>query len=366
MLHLTRGLEERGIVSVAATRPGGVLARRLRQQDLPLIELPLASGFSPRAVRSLQQLLSDRHWHILHAHGSYAHTLAFLAFRLPPARPFHRPSLLVTRRAGALPSRDPLTRLKFTAAGQTVICVSEFVRGVMQQYGVPAESLRVVPSGVPIPRRSDPFDPLPSEIAPAAMESERRELRTELGVPDGALLAGSSAPLAEGKGHRTLLRAWTTVVRALPAAHLVLMGEGEIEAELRGLAAGLGLASSVTFAGAPVDPVRYLDALDLYVLASTEEGLGTSILEAMADGVPVVAARAGGIPEAVEDGVTGALVPPDDEGTLASALSGLLADEARRRRMGAAGRAWVAERFPVERMVEETLAIYRDVSSRAL
>ncbi len=366
VLYLTRGLEERGIVSVVVTTPGGALARRLRRQDLPLLELPLTSGFSPRTVRSLQQVLADRHWHILHAHTAHAHTLAFLTYRLPPPRPFHRPALVVTRRVGIPPSRDPLTRLKYTAAGQTVICVSDAVSGVLQQYGVPPATLRVVRSGVPIPGQADPSDPLPSEIAPAAREVERRELRGELGVPADALLVGNISPLAEGKGHRDLLEAWAVVADAVPRAHLVLLGRGELDRDLRRRTDELGVGGSTTFAGGHSNPARYLETIDLLAHASIEEGLGTPILDALAAGVPVVATRTGGIPETMNDGVTGLLVPPASAEALARAVIDLLEDHPRREAMGRAGRDWVIERFSTDRMVDETLAIYRDVLSRGV
>jgi glycosyltransferase involved in cell wall biosynthesis len=109
------------------------------------------------------------------------------------------------------------------------------------------------------------------------------------------------------------------------------------------------------------DLPRLLACMDLVVHPATMEGLGVSLLQASAAGVPVVASRVGGIPEAVRDGVSGLLVPPADVAALADAVLALLADPDACRRMGAAGRDLVAREFSVARMVEGNLAVYREL-----
>jgi glycosyltransferase involved in cell wall biosynthesis len=365
VFYLTQGLEERGIVSVVASPQGSPLATRLRRQDLPVIELPLASPFSPRMVRSLQHILADRTWHVVHAHTAHAHTLAFLSIRLPPARPFHRPEFVISRRVDFVPARDPLTRLKYTTGGQTYLCVSHAIAEILRSYGVPSDAVRVVHSGVPLPGSPDPTDPLPTENDPAGWSAERRDLREELGVPPDGFLLGNVAQFVEHKGHRFLLDALERILRFEPGAHLVLLGSGELEKDLRKQAERLGLARAVTFAGFRPDVARYLSAMDVFTLSSVEEGLGTSILDAQAAGVPVVGTRAGGMPEAVREGESGLLVPTGDPEALANAILHLLRDPVLRTRMGRAGRAWVRENFSTGRMVEQTLTIYREIQGRA-
>lgn len=365
VLYLTRGLEERGVVSVVATPQGSPLAQRLRRQDLPVVELPPGPIFSPKSVRAVQQLLADRRWNILHAHTAHAHTLGFLCFRLPPPRPFQRPSFVVARRVDFVPPRDPFTRLKYTTGDQTLICVSEAIREILQHYGVAPHTLRVVRSGVPVPGTTVPSDPLASELVPEGRLEERAELRAELGVPTDALLLGNIAQLVEHKGQTHLLAAMPEIRAGEPAAHLVLLGEGELEKDLRRQVERLGIEPGITFAGHRPDAARYLPSMDLFVMSSVEEGLGTSILDAQAAGVPVVATRSGGIPEAVREDVTGLIVPAADPAGLARAVLSLLRDPARRARMGQAGRSWIEERFTADRMVDETLAVYREILGRA-
>jgi glycosyltransferase involved in cell wall biosynthesis len=365
VLYLTRGLEERGIVSVVAAPQGSPLAQRLRKQDLSVIELPPGAVFAPRVVRALQQILADRRWNVLHAHTANAHTLGFLAFRLPAPRSFIRPSFVISRRVDFVPARDPLTRLKYTTGDQTIVCVSAAIRAILEQYGVTPHALRVVRSGVQLPGVRIASDPLPSELRPNARDEERLELRSELEVPADAILLGNIAQLVEHKGHTHLLEAMALVAREEARAHLVLLGNGDLEKDLRRQAERLELNGRVTFAGYRPDAARYLPAMDLFVMSSVEEGLGTSMLDAQAAGVPVVATRSGGIPEAIHDGVTGRIVPPAQPAEMARAIVALLRDPDLRSRMGRAGRTWIEEGFTADRMIDETLAVYREVIGRS-
>ncbi len=361
VLYLTEGLEKRGVVSVAALVQGSPLAKRLRDEDLPLIELPGGSPFSPRVVRALHRILADRNWDVIHTHTAHAHTLAHLAFRLPPARPYHKPALFVSRRVDFVPARDPLTRLKYSAPDQHFICVSDAIRRVLHSYGVPGAFLHVVHSGVPIPgcRRED--DPLPSEIDPSLRMTERCDLRAELGVPKDAVLLGNIAQFVEHKGHRFLLSAMGKVHCEIPSVHLVLLGSGKLERDLRRQAAELGLGDALTFAGFRPQVRRYLPAMDLFVLSSVEEGLCTSLLDAQAVGLPVVGTEAGGIPEAISAGHTGLLARTRDSDSLADAILELLRSPDTLQSMSRSGPGWVRERFSVDQMVDGTLAVYREV-----
>lgn len=170
------------------------------------------------------------------------------------------------------------------------------------------------------------------------------------------------AELSREKGHRTLLEAWTAVLRELPAPRLVLLGDGPERPHLERLAGHLP-AGTVLLAGHREDVPAWLKRLDLYVQPSLAEGLGSSTLEAMACRLAVVASRTGGLPEAVEDGVTGRLVPPGEASPLAAAVVDLLRDPERARRFGAAGRARVETRFAAPAMVERYLELYRDLAA---
>src|SRR5581483_5507805 len=189
----------------------------------------------------------------------------------------------------------------------------------------------------------------------------RVDLHEALFLPHGAPLVGNVAALVPHKGQRYLIEAARLVVREAPDVRFVILGEGELRGRLARRIHELRLDKHVLLPGFRTDVLGCHKAFDLFVMSSITEGLGTSILDAMACGRAVVATRAGGIPEIVEHGATGLLVEPRDPPALARAILELMRDPARRARMGAAGEARVAERFTAERMAAETAAAYERV-----
>jgi glycosyltransferase involved in cell wall biosynthesis len=206
-------------------------------------------------------------------------------------------------------------------------------------------------------------------------------LLKEYGIRDGDPIVGVVARLEPEKGHPTLLEAWPAVLAAVPNAHLLVVGEGSQRELLEAQAGSLGLLDSshspapdmrqlayesggpranpsVIFTGRRDDVPAVTAALDVAVLPSYREAQGLSILEAMALSRPVVASAVGGIPEMIDDGRTGLLVPPHDPGALAAAIVRLLGDVDFAARIGAAGHDLVHERFCVEGMVRAVETIY--------
>jgi glycosyltransferase involved in cell wall biosynthesis len=175
-------------------------------------------------------------------------------------------------------------------------------------------------------------------------------------------VVGNVAALTGHKDHATLVEAMARLRSRAPEARLVIAGEGELRPALEAQVRRLGLEDRVIFAGFRHDLDRILPAFSVFCLSSHLEGLGTSVLDAMAFGLPVVATGAGGIPEAVEDGVSGRLVPPRDPTALADALAEVLDNEERRRALGAAGRQRFLQRFTTDHMVDETVRILSEVT----
>jgi len=232
-----------------------------------------------------------------------------------------------------------------------IIAISRAVAGVLAAAGVPEERIRVVHSGVE-----------PPEIPPGA----RERVRAELVIEGDRTLIGTVAALTDHKGHRYLLEAIPPVVERHPEALFLLVGEGELRGELERQAGSLGLGSQhLRFLGQREDVPAILGALDLFVLPSHMEGLGTAIVDAQMAGLPVVATRAGGIPEIVLDGVTGLLAEPRDPACLAERILTMLDDAALRARLAGAGRRRAMEHFSADAMVDGTLAAWREFLARS-
>jgi glycosyltransferase involved in cell wall biosynthesis len=185
-------------------------------------------------------------------------------------------------------------------------------------------------------------------------------LREEYGLPPEGPMVGVVARLEPEKGHPTLLDAWPAVLAEFPTATLLIIGEGSRREALEAQAAGLGLGGSVIFTGRRDDVPAVTKALDVAVLPSYREAQGLTILEAMALSRPVVASNVGGIPEMIEDGVSGLLVPPHEPSALADAILRLLRDHPLADTLGRAGHDLVHERFCVQLMARAVETIYDD------
>ena len=191
----------------------------------------------------------------------------------------------------------------------------------------------------------------------------REAARSLLGVDDGVPVIGSVASFTPQKDHAGLLAAFDRVRERIPGVQLVLIGSGPLEQQVRGLVAKHRLQDHVRFLGARDDVATLLPGLDLFVLGSRFEGLPISLLEAMASQVACIAARVGGIPEALRDGRDGRLVPPGDPPALADAIVGLLNDVPTRSALAAAGYERVRADFSIERAVRRTEELYEEVLS---
>lgn len=213
----------------------------------------------------------------------------------------------------------------------------------------PAEKVAVLYNGVP----------LPAGVPGAG------GIRAELDLVPGTLVLGYTAAYRTLKAHDVLLAAFAKVLRAHPRTHLICCGRVMDQecAALPDLAARLGIARSVSLLDARRDVASVYRDLDLYVHPSRSEGFSNSVLEAMAHGLPVVATAVGGTAEAVEDGVTGLLVPPRDEDALAAAIVRLLSNRDERRRMGREGRARAEQKFSIDAMIQAYARFYEGLAS---
>ena len=183
-------------------------------------------------------------------------------------------------------------------------------------------------------------------------------LRDEYGMEPGSQIVGVVARLEPEKGHPTLFEAWPAVLRAVPDAYLLAIGEGSQREALERLARELKIAHRVVFTGRRDDVPAVTAAIDVAVLPSYREAQGLSILEALALARPVVASNVGGIPEMIDDGATGLLVPPHNADALAKAITRLLVDHPYADMLARQGHDMVHDRFCIELMVEAVARIY--------
>jgi len=260
----------------------------------------------------------------------------------------------------SLLSTDPLKSFSIKAAerlaakfAHRVMVNSTGVREVaLRRLGIPEDEVVLIYNGVD----TDLFTPERKDEYGAAV-------RRELDVPEGAVVIGNVANFHRIKDHATLLTAVADIHKDVigEGPYLLLVGSGPGEGEIRDKAKVLGLLPHVRFAGSVADVERYYSAMDVFALTSLAEGFSNAVLEAMASGLPCVVTDVGGNAEAVENGVNGYVVPPGGATAISEKLSVLLEDEELRADMGSAGRRIAIEKFGVDRMVEETVGMYREL-----
>jgi len=209
------------------------------------------------------------------------------------------------------------------------------------------------------------FVTIANGIGPAPTIRPREEVRRALGLEPGALLVLTVGSLTSQKAQSVLIDAFAAVRRERPAARLAIAGEGALCDALEHRARAAGVADAVWLLGARADVADLMGAADVFALSSIREGLSITLLESMRAGLPAIVTAIGGNGEAVEDGVTGRVVPAGDAAALAAALRALLDDPATRASFGQAARARWCARFTAERMVRETEALYRRVLESA-
>ena len=327
---LARELARLGVEQTVVTGRGSALAERLEADAIPRRLVAWRAGLDPRVLPPLLRELR-RTPAILHAHDAHALTLGGVAAGLA-GRP-----LVVTRRVDF-----HLRRRGCWVRADRVIAISHAVARVLVADGVRPDRVAVVHSGLDLE---------------AVRRTPKLGIRARLGLGHEARVAANVAALVGHKDHATLFRAAARLAPSYPDLHWVVAGEGPERRALERLRDELGLAGRVHLTGHLDDPARLIADADLFVMSSRQEGLGTSVLEAMALGVPVASTTAGGLPEMLGDGA-GVLAPPGDPAALADAVARLLDDPGLARSVAQRARG-AAERFSAARMAAEVLAVYR-------
>ena len=348
LLHLAIGLRERGIDPIVATLRPGWLTQRADDADVETWIVPQSPGWSIGWIPRFAQRLARERITLLHGHefamSCYAGAAARLV-RVPSLVTLHGRHWVASRRLRAFAYRGP------AAAGARITAVSDDLAGFLAGVsGLPRTTVAVIENGIPIAPARDP-----REVA-----ALRIEMRSRLGLDAHTPLLVAVGNLYPVKDHASLVRA----LAGLEGVHVAIAGRGDEQARLESLASELGVAARLHLLGLRDDVERWLAAADVFVHPSRSEEMPLAILEAMAEGLPIVATRVGGVPDAVIDGETGLLVPSGDAERLREAIRTLLGDELRRRSMGRAARARAESRFSVERMVDRYLHAYADAAPR--
>lgn len=334
------GMRERGHRALLVAHPDGELARRAAEGH-DLIRLAPRAEVDLHAAWKLSRIIKELKPDIVHAHDPHAVASASLALSFMTSGKC--PALMASRRVAFHLNRNAFSRWKYHQV-DCFVAASEAIHRMLIEDGIRRERVVTVYEGIDVHR---------VQAEPAA------NIHAEFWLPTHAPIVGAVAALTAEKGHKYLIDAAALVVREVPDARFVILGEGDLRPALERQIKELHLDKHVLLPGFRADVLAFIKSFDLFVMSSLAEGLGTSLLDAMALSKPTVASDTGGIPEVVAHGETGLLVRPRDHHALAAAISGLLRNQDRRERMGNAGLEHVKRLFTADRMVEKTLEVYR-------
>ena len=341
-LHESIGLKALGQRIVILCQPAGILGEKAEAEGIEVRRCMMRKSYNIFAVKYILDLIKSENIDIINTHSGKDSLLAGIAGRLSGKKP-----LIVRTRHLALPITSKFTYRYIT---HRIVTVSEYVRQYLISEGLPAKQVLAVPTCVDLAK----FDPAKT----------KESLRRELGLGRETPLIGTISILRRKKGHHILLDAIPLILKKVPDAVFVFAGNGPQKENILNKIKNLGLEDRVLMLGLRNDVAGILKSIDLFVLPTFQEALGTSFLEAMAMGKPVVGTNVGGVGEVIKNGLNGFLVEPGNPPAIAEAVIKLLEDKEEAKKMGIEGRKMVERNFSIDKMCREMLDLYSSLSER--
>ncbi|MEK6601358.1 MAG: glycosyltransferase family 4 protein, partial [Candidatus Binatota bacterium] len=315
--------------------PEGLLFEEVRKIGVVTFPITVRNDLDFRPVFALRRLIQKEEYDIIHFHTKRAHALSLWLGRIGPGIRY-----VVTRRMDYPVKRNWYNDYLYNRRVDGVVAISRKIADLLVEGGVRSGKIRLIHSGI---------DPAPFQRKPG-------------GGPGAApRVIGTVAVLEERKGHRFLLEAAGLLKQQGHRLKYRFAGEGLQRQRLQQIALELGLREEVEFGGFIPDIPGFLSTIDIFVLPSLYEGLGVAVLEAMAAGKAVVATRVGGLPDLVDDTLTGLLVPAKDSEGLARAISTLVSQPGLAQQMGENGRERVRKHFTMEQMAKKNEDFYYEL-----
>ncbi|MGD8188702.1 glycosyltransferase [Brevibacillus ginsengisoli] len=353
ILHLLKSFPQDEVEATVVCFYDSLFAEKLREANIPVIPLTKFGRFDIRVMRSLRQIIKDWKPDVVHSHGIKANFLARLAaYGLPPFVLTTVHSSLRYDYENPLVYRIvSLMERSTRALNQHYIVVSKAIGEILQQDGVASNQISLIYNGINLA----PFQQSDNR------EQDRARLLREWGVPEQAFIFGSVARLVPVKGFHYLLEGFALFLQQQTSHdyHLILVGDGTERSSLEKLAVQLQIDQHVHFAGFRQDVPNCLHTFDVFVHSSIYEGLGYTLIEAMAADVPVIASSVGGVTEFVFPEETGLLIPPENPQSIANAMQRLAESSSLREELVSRADQLVQSTFTIEQMAAQTLELYR-------
>lgn len=309
-----------------------------------VVPLPSRSAYDPRSILRLVKYCRLNKVDILDAQSSGGMSLALaVKKRIPQIK------LVVHRRVDNPIKKNWLTRKKYlNEKVDRYICISNAIGEILRQYGVPANKISIVRSAV-------------DESVYKTLDKLKckHELLSAYSLREDTVILGNASALTSQKGYETLIESCKILKDIKLNFHCFIAGDGILKSELKALVKNFKLDSNITFLGHIASVHKFLSGLDILVVPSRNEGLGTILLEGAFAGCALVGARVGGIPEIITHEQTGLSIEPGDLTSLASELEKIIQNPKRRQELADKAKAHVQKEFSLKNMVLGNLKIYQ-------
>ncbi len=332
-----------GTQVIVAAKSGSAFEKHCIENNLTLYSLPFRNGSDIYTASKINKICKTESIDLVHAHSSKSHGIAVLGAMIG-----NRTPLILSRRVDFIPKNSLLTRWKYNhPAIKKILCVSDKTKSIMQDYVSLPQTCVTIHSGIDLEKfQSD--------------GNKKGLLRREYNIPDDHWIIGNTSALEDHKDYFTFIDCIKVLVERKIPCKALIFGEGSLRKKLGDYSIQSNMEDHIVFTGFKKNIPEILPCLDFFLMTSKEEGLGTSVLDAFASGVPVVATRAGGIPEMVVHEKTGLLAPIGNAVELSDCLTRLISDDALRAAIIASAKQKVKE-FSKEQMAFKTHQIYIDV-----
>jgi glycosyltransferase involved in cell wall biosynthesis len=342
VFYLLRGLRNKNCSNILVCPESSEISNAASSCVDRVHAIPMSGDLDFLFIFRLLKILRHERPDLVHLHSRRgADTLGAIAAKLAGI------PVLLTRRVDNPESRG-VVAIKYRLYTK-IITISEGIKKVLISEGVAANRVQCIHSAVD----TDKYKPAHNRII----------IGPDFGFDNNSKLVAVVAQLIARKGHRYLIEAIPDILSKVPEARFVFFGKGPIESDLRKHCDKLGISTKVCFAGFRDNLDQLLPHLDLIVHPAAMEGLGVSLLQAAACGVPIIGTPVGGISEIVREGVNGCLVPPGNAEAIASRVIEILGDQSRLSRMGKAGRELVKKEFSISNMVDANFKVYNQMFS---